>query len=336
MSRSALRLILFADPELASSMGLLAASLKTAAEREDIEIAAVVDTALKPGSLLRLPRALAAWGVRGLFNPGAAIDPARQPLLANCSSLARRRGIPLLAPREPGVNDPSFVEAIERLEPDATIALMVTQIFRSPLLQACRVPVNYHDGLLPHYRGVAATGWSIYQGATRSGFSFHRMIERVDRGPIVLQDAVPVGHDSVAAQVVNAKTRLAGTRLNSLFDALASSGESIEQSEVGSSFSRADLRAIRTVERPEQLSVDELELRLRSFGTVDLTLAGRPWITTALRRIRRRPHNRRLAFTTSDGVRVEPSRVRHLPPAVYAALAAGLGLGMLGPDLGPL
>lgn len=333
MSRSALRLVLFADPELASSMGLLAASLKTAAEREDVEIAAVVDTALKPGSLLRLPRALAAWGVRGLFNPGDAIDPARQPLLASCSSLARRRRIPLLTPRQTGVNDPSFVEAIRRLQPDATIALMVTQIFRSPLLDACAVPVNYHDGLLPHYRGVAATGWSIYQGASRSGFSFHRMIESVDRGPIVLQDSVPVGPDSTAAQVLNAKTRLAGTRLNSLFDALVRSGESIEQSEAGSSFSRADLRAIRTVEQPEQLSIDELELRLRSFATVDLTLAGRPWITTALRRIRRRPHNRRLAFTTADGVRVEPSRVRHLPPTVYAALAAGLGLGLIGSEL---
>ena len=52
---------------------------------------------------------------------------------------------------------------------------MVGQIFRAPLLDACRRPINYHDGLLPNYRGVAATGWSIYRGESQSGFTFHRM-----------------------------------------------------------------------------------------------------------------------------------------------------------------
>ena len=50
------------------------------------------------------------------------------------------------------------------IAPDASLALMVGQIFRGPLLDACRRPINFHDGLLPNYRGVAATGWSVYRG----------------------------------------------------------------------------------------------------------------------------------------------------------------------------
>jgi hypothetical protein len=326
MGRGALRLLLFVDPDLASSVTLLAASLKTAAAREDIEVAAIVDAAHQPPSPLRLPRALAVWGMRGICNLNTAAEPAAPIQFATCASLARRRRIPVLAPRERGVNDPSFVEAVRRLEPDATIALMVGQIFRSPLLAACNAPINYHNGLLPQYRGVAATGWSIYEGAPRSGFSFHRMTEQVDRGPILLQGAVRVGPKAAAAPIERAKTRLACSGLDSLFDLLVSGAAgSLQPDGLGSSFSRAALRAIRAVENPEELTLDELELRLRAFETIGLTLAGRCWNTTALRRIGHRPRNRQFAFTTAEGIWVEPSRLSHLPPVVYRSLRSVYG-----------
>ncbi|MGO8904197.1 MAG: formyltransferase family protein [Solirubrobacteraceae bacterium] len=318
MVKRPLRLLLFVDPDLESSVSLLAGCLETAAARDDREVIAIVDTARQPPSPLRLPLALAARGVRGISNLNTAAEPNVRPLLTTCASLARRRRVPVLAPRARGVNDPGFVEAVRRLEPDATIALMVEQIFRSPLLAACNVPVNYHNGLLPQYQGVAATSWSIYERAPRSGFSFHLMTEDVDRGPILLQGALPLGPGATAAPIERAKTRLARSELNSLFDLLASPGEKlVGQGEPGSSFSRADLQAIRAVEDPEKLSLDELELRLRAFERIDLTLAGQRYTTTALRRIRRRPRDRRLAFRTVDGIWVEPSRIRHLPPIVY-------------------
>jgi methionyl-tRNA formyltransferase len=326
MGRGALRLLLFADPNLASSVTMLAASLKTAAARADVEVAAIVDTARQSASPLRLGRSLAGWSVRGVCNLNTAAEPHDTPLLATCASLARRWRVPLLAPREEGVNDPGFIETVERLEPDATIALMVAQIFRGPLLGACGAPVNYHNGLLPRYQGVAATGWSIYERAARSGFSFHRMTEQVDRGPILLQGAVPVGSRAAAAPVERAKTRLAASELNRLFDLLVSpAASSVQPSGPGSNFSRAELRAIQTVEQPQKLSLDELELRLRAFETVELTLAGRRWSVTALRRVARRPRNSQLSFTTADGSLVEPSRLSHLPPAVYRSLRSVYG-----------
>jgi folate-dependent phosphoribosylglycinamide formyltransferase PurN len=312
----ALRLLLFADPAMASSMTLLAASLASAAARDDIEIVAIVGTARRPPPALRLPRALAARTARSAFNLNTAAEPEDKPLLATCASLARRRRVPVLEPRERGVNDPSFVETVRELEPDAAIALMVAPIFGSPLLGACGAPVNYHNGLLPRYQGVAATGWSIYERASESGFSFHLMTDEVDRGPILRQGSVPIGPLSAAASLERAKTRLAASRLDDVFDLLRSDPPA-QPPGPGSSFSRADLRAIRAVANPPELSLDELQLRLRAFEFVDLALAGRVWPTTALRQVRRRPRNRQLAFTTADGVRVEPSRLAHLPPAAY-------------------
>jgi methionyl-tRNA formyltransferase len=224
-------------------------------------------------------------------------------------------------PQQRSVNDPSFVEAVRDIAPDATLALMVGQIFRGPLLEACRRPINFHDGLLPNYRGVAATGWSIYCGESESGFTFHRMVEQVDRGPIVVQGVVQVGAHEDCVQVEFAKTQQARSQLDELFGRLAAGDGEIEQSDSGSSFSRADLRAIRAVEQPQALAEAELHRRVRSFGSIDLCLSGATWNTTALRRVARRPQSRPLAFMTADGIWLEPRRVRDLPPALYRSLA---------------
>jgi methionyl-tRNA formyltransferase len=320
------RLVVFADPAMASSMSLLAGALEAGASSGGrIEIVAVVDTARAPAPRLRLPRMLASTALRRLCNLNTAAEP-EDPALASCRRLARRHRVPVLAPGGAGVNDPGFVEAVRQLRPDAAIALMVAQIFREPLLAACGTPVNYHNGLLPRYQGVAATGWSIYEGATESGFSFHLMSQEVDQGPILLQGAVPLGPSSAAAPVERAKTALARGKLGELFALLRTPApRAVAQEEPGSSFSRADLGAIRTVQQPSQLSFAELELRLRAFEIIDLTLAGRRWRVTALRRVGRRAHSPRLAFTTADGVRVEPSRVWHVPPGAYRVLQPLLG-----------
>jgi methionyl-tRNA formyltransferase len=316
-----LRLVLFVDPLMFSSVSLLAGSLEIAADREDIEVVAIVDAGVERPRPLRLPRTLAAWSVRRICNLGTGADPQNQPLFITPAKLAHKWGVPVLVPRDRRVNDEQFVETLRALEPDATIALMVAQIFRSPLLEACDQPLNYHDGLLPDYQGVAATGWSIYEGAPRSGFTFHRMNEMVDQGPILLQGDVAVGPGATAARLERAKTALARSQLGTLFDLLIARVERAPgPARTGSSFSRAARHAIRTIEDPEALSLDELELRLRAFEIIDLTLAGRPWRVTALRRVAGRPHNRGLAFTTADGVLVEPSRTRHLPPVVDRAL----------------
>jgi methionyl-tRNA formyltransferase len=302
-------------------MRMLVATLREASARDDIEVAAVIDAGTEQRSPVRLARELANWGIRSTFNPRTVTDRARRPLTSSCRSVARRWRTPVLVPGQRSVNDPSFVEAVRKIAPDASLALMVGQIFRAPLLEACRRPINFHDGLLPNYRGVAATGWSIYRGESESGFTFHRMVERVDRGPIVVQGLVQIGADEDCAQVEFAKTQQARRQLDDLFDRLAAGNGDVEQSESGSSFSRAELRAIRTVEQPQALAEADLHRRVRSFGSVDLSLHGATWHTTALRRIDRRPQSRPLGFMTADGVWLEPRRVNDLPPVVFRSLA---------------
>ena len=309
----------FVDPDQPSSVTLLAATLKAAAARADVEVVAIVDVAFQHSSSspLRLPRALARWGALRAFNLNTDAEPSVPVLLWTCDSLARHRAIPLLAPGQIGVNDPLFVESLRALEPDAALSLMVGQIFAAPLLEACRTPVNYHDGLLPRYQGVAATAWSIYEGAGSSGFTFHLMTEEVDRGPVLLQGAVGLGSDAALWPTTRLKTRLACSQLGPLLELLAT-GTGTRRTPTGleSRFTRADLQAIRAVGEPAALTAAELTRRLRAFESLELTLSGERADVTEVHQISRRHRSGRLAFTSADGVRLEASRIGHLPPAV--------------------
>lgn len=76
---------------------------------------------------------------------------------------------------------------------DAGVITGFNQIFGPALIAAFGSLVNVHPSLLPFYRGPAPTAWCLLQGETHTGFTFHEVTERIDDGPIVYQDVVPVG-----------------------------------------------------------------------------------------------------------------------------------------------
>ena len=216
------------------------------------------------------------------------------------------------------VNAPSFVERIRtELCPDASLALMVPQLFGPPLLDACRSPANYHDGLLPRYRGFRATAWSVYRGEPRSGFAFHRMSAGVDDGPVLVRDAVPVPPGAGPIAVERAKMRLACARMGEALERLRAGDPGQPQRGEASSFTIADFKAIRTVRDPACMTWDELLRRLRAFEMLAMRLGGAWFTVTRLRRVAGAPSVAGLAFTTADGVRAEPDRFMFVPWALH-------------------
>ncbi len=55
--------------------------------------------------------------------------------------------------------------------------------------------INFHDALLPRYRGPNATGWALRNGDPQHGLTIHRMTPRLDDGPILAQGPVPLTDD---------------------------------------------------------------------------------------------------------------------------------------------
>ncbi|HJX30679.1 MAG TPA: formyltransferase family protein [Thermodesulfobacteriota bacterium] len=192
------------------------------------------------------------------------------------------------------------------------------QKFSPNLREVFSHAINYHNGLLPGYRGLKATAWSVYQGDKETGFMFHRMSKELDEGPILVQGAVPVSPDSSTVdldleKVIAAATNYIPHVLRMVVDGYP--GE--PQSGKGRCFSRADYVAVTRIPDPSSLSIAELTRRLRAFGGLRIRIANRWHKATKIREIPERFCEKgRCCFRTSDGVMVEPLRFRHLPYAL--------------------
>ena len=115
-----------------------------------------------------------------------------QATLRRARGLRVPRGASVIVPPLRNVNHPEFVALVRgELRPDAALSLGCEQIFGGELLAALGRPVNYHSGLLPAYRGLQSTAWSLYRGEPVTGFSYHLMEESIDAGPILVQGISP-------------------------------------------------------------------------------------------------------------------------------------------------
>ena len=52
--------------------------------------------------------------------------------------------------------------------------------------------INLHPSLLPEFRGLHAVSRALESGAERTGVTVHFMVEEVDAGPVISQEAVPI------------------------------------------------------------------------------------------------------------------------------------------------
>jgi len=63
--------------------------------------------------------------------------------------------------------------------------------------------LNVHPALLPAFRGAHAIRDALAWGAKVTGVTVHVVDEQVDQGPIVLQEAVPVGPTDTEASLLS-------------------------------------------------------------------------------------------------------------------------------------
>jgi folate-dependent phosphoribosylglycinamide formyltransferase PurN len=55
--------------------------------------------------------------------------------------------------------------------------------------------INVHQGKVPEYRGSAPLFWALYEGETETRITIHQVVERVDAGAVILEQAVPLAYD---------------------------------------------------------------------------------------------------------------------------------------------
>jgi methionyl-tRNA formyltransferase len=72
-------------------------------------------------------------------------------------------------------------------EPDLIVSIRFGQILEEPVIAVPRIGViNLHSGLLPAYKGVMASFWSLLNGERQLGTTLHWITDsKIDSGAII-------------------------------------------------------------------------------------------------------------------------------------------------------
>jgi methionyl-tRNA formyltransferase len=105
------------------------------------------------------------------------------------ASWAQRHGLDVR--RHERLGDPEAVAALLSLRPDIVILAGADLVPPSMLTAPTVATINPHYGLLPHYRGMNVTEWSVYHDDP-VGVTVHTVDAGVDTGDILLRERVEV------------------------------------------------------------------------------------------------------------------------------------------------
>jgi methionyl-tRNA formyltransferase len=102
------------------------------------------------------------------------------------SAVAKKYGTP--AHRCANVNDEQFRALLRELGVELIVSISGTQFYGAKLREQTPLGIiNCHGALLPRYRGLMPSFWTLANGESEGGVSVHFVDEKIDNGPILVQ-----------------------------------------------------------------------------------------------------------------------------------------------------
>lgn len=112
-------------------------------------------------------------------------------------SVAKKYGVPVHYTDD--VNSESFRKMLRDLGVEFIVSISGTQLYKKDLrMQTPFGIVNCHGALLPKYRGLMPSFWTLANGEKFGGSSVHFVDRKLDNGPIVVQRKYRIhAHDTL-------------------------------------------------------------------------------------------------------------------------------------------
>jgi len=100
--------------------------------------------------------------------------------------------------------DPAFLAWLTEKKPDVLVVVAYGHILSEAVLRAApKGAVNVHASLLPAYRGAAPVQRALLNGETVTGVTTMYMDQGMDTGDIILQEALGIGAEDDAGQLLD-------------------------------------------------------------------------------------------------------------------------------------
>lgn len=101
-------------------------------------------------------------------------------------AVAKKYGVPVTEAVD--VNSEEFLKHLRDLKVDFIVSISGTQLYKTALReQTTHGIVNCHGALLPKYRGLMPSFWTLANNETVGGVSVHYVDAKLDNGPIIVQ-----------------------------------------------------------------------------------------------------------------------------------------------------
>jgi methionyl-tRNA formyltransferase len=127
---------------------------------------------------------------------------APQPPPVKQAAIALGLDVPVLQPDT--LKDPAAIEQLAALQPDIGVVSAYGEILRRAVLAIPPLGyVNIHPSLLPRYRGPTPVAGAILAGDAETGVTIMQLDARMDSGPILAQERVPLPPDAHAAPLTD-------------------------------------------------------------------------------------------------------------------------------------
>ena len=129
-----------------------------------------------------------------------------------------KKGIPIVKTYD--VNSQDIIEKLKAFGPDVLVSLYTMQIYKTPVLKIPRYgALQVHPSLLPNYRGLESFFWVLANNEKETGVSVFLLNQKIDRGPIVRQQVIPITSEMTANSLYKKSAIHGGDLLlQSIFD----------------------------------------------------------------------------------------------------------------------
>ena len=126
--------------------------------------------------------------------------------------LAMEHAIPVIQPET--LRDADAIEQLAAFQPDVGVVAAYGEILRKRVLAIPPLGyINLHPSLLPLHRGPTPVIGAILSGDTETGMTIMQLVSKMDAGPILSQQRVPLPPDARTEQLTNELFHLGSTHL---------------------------------------------------------------------------------------------------------------------------
>src|SRR5262249_16753072 len=103
--------------------------------------------------------------------------------------------------------------AHQGLRPALTVSVAAAHMFKDPLAKTPTLGcINIHGALLPRYRGMLPSFWTLFNGEREGGVTVHYMNPGIDDGSIIAQRRFPI-HDRDTVETLIGRSKALGAEV---------------------------------------------------------------------------------------------------------------------------